>query len=58
MQEAQPADVNRAAGARDTQDGGVFYVCVTQRSAVARLTPIWNAVDRKVDRCFTDVHYL
>lgn len=36
----------------------VCYVYVTHCSGVACLTPIWNRVDRKVDRCFTNVHYL
>lgn len=54
------ADVNRAAGAADTQGGGGggCCACVTRRSVTAGLTPIWSRVDGKVDRCFTDVHYL
>lgn len=53
----QCADVNRAP----VQEAPWMEVCsvyVTRCSGLACLTPIWNRVDRKVDRCFTDVHYL
>ncbi len=53
----QRADVNRARvhEAHWMED---CYVYVTRCSGLACLTPIWNRVDRKVDRCFSSVHYL
>ena len=53
----QCADVNRAR-AHETHWMEVCYVYVTRCSGLACLTSIWNRVDRKVDRCFTNVHYL
>lgn len=53
----QCADVNRAR-VHEAHWMEVCYVYVTRCSDLACLTPIWNRVDRKVDRCFTNVHYL
>jgi len=53
----QCADVNMAR-VHKTRWMEVCYVYVTRCSSLACLTPIWNRVDRKVDRCFTTVHYL